>query len=55
MTADRATNFYPCGCLRNTADAHRGDCPDFETVRLVPGTSRLDEMTWTRRSNEETK
>jgi hypothetical protein len=60
MISDRyphpdADNFYPCGCLINDAGAHRGDgasggpCPDFETVRLVPGTNRLDEMTWKRR------
>jgi hypothetical protein len=49
-----ATNFCPCGCLRNSSGAHRGDCPDYESVRLVPHTNRPNEMTWTRR-NEETR
>lgn len=49
IPAERSADFYPCGCLRNSADAHRGDCPYFETVRLVSGTNRLDEMTWVRR------
>ena len=53
-----AEDFYPCGCLVNSAGAHRGDdsssgpCPDYETVRLVPGTTRLDEMTWKRREGQ---
>jgi hypothetical protein len=38
-----------CGCLSNDAGAHRGNCPQFETVRLVPGTNRLSEMEWRRR------
>ncbi|MFI5938041.1 hypothetical protein [Actinoplanes sp. NPDC051494] len=53
-TSDPA-NYYPCGCLRNSANAHRGNgaedgpCPDFETVPLVPGAARLSEFTWKRR------
>lgn len=25
-----ATQYWPCGCLRNAAGAHRGDCPEVD-------------------------
>jgi hypothetical protein len=49
------TNFYPCGCLTNSAGAHRGDgsasgpCPDYETVYPPDGSTRLEDLTWKRR------
>lgn len=45
-TTTAAIGFEPCGCLRNSRGAHRGDCPDFETIRPYEGCNRLDELTW---------
>lgn len=48
--------FYPCGCLINSTGAHRGDasssgpCPDYETVYPANGSTRLEDLTWERRS-----
>ena len=57
MTDDE--NFYPCGCLKNSTGAHRGDgsssgpCPDFETVYPPNGSQRLEDLTWTPRAKTE--
>lgn len=37
--------YEPCGCLVNDAGAHRGDCPDWETVRDPYGRA----LYWVRR------
>jgi hypothetical protein len=48
-------NVLPCGCLRTSTGAHRGDgsssgpCPDYETVYPPNGGTRLDDLTWRRR------
>ncbi len=41
-------SLAPCGCLRNDAGAHRGDCPDFETVYPADGSLRLEDLRWRR-------
>lgn len=34
INAGRIT-YQPCGCLTNDADAHRGDCPEWRTVKDI--------------------
>jgi len=48
MTIAPDPNYYPCGCLVNSRGAHRGDCPDYETVHVGDRgtTNRLDDLTW---------
>lgn len=46
----RPAHLRPCGCLVNDRGAHRGNCPDYETIRLVQGTNNMDEMRWERRA-----
>ncbi len=47
--------LLPCGCLPTSTGAHRGDdsppgpCPDFETVFPADGSTRLEDLSWTRR------
>jgi hypothetical protein len=52
MTDEIRNHFYPCGCLVNSRGAHHGDCPDYETVRTVPGSSRLEDMRWKPRAEK---
>lgn len=40
------THLLPCGCLPNEIGAHRGSCPDFETIRPANGSTRLDDLAW---------
>lgn len=44
-----STGLLPCGCLRTGIGAHRGDCPDYETVYPADGSRRLDDLRWRRR------
>ena len=39
-------HLLPCGCLDNEAGAHRGECPDFETVYPANGSRDPDRLTW---------
>lgn len=33
----RRVTYEPCGCLTNDDGAHRGDCPEFRTVKDASG------------------
>lgn len=48
-----SSHLLPCGCLPTEAGAHRGDCPNFETVR-PHGTNRIEDMHWVLRTREGT-
>jgi len=39
-------HLQPCGCLRNDAGAHRGQCPDYETIYPDGWSGRVEELRW---------
>ncbi|WP_250029926.1 hypothetical protein [Paractinoplanes maris] len=41
-----ATGVLSCGCLHNEIGAHKGACPDFETVYPENGSRDLDDLSW---------
>ena len=51
MAENQPLHLWPCGCLINDRGAHRGDCPDYETVYNGDArtSNRLDDLRWERR------